>query len=112
MPLPRGSSAMMCSREVNTTRPSATMSLLFDGFPDDGERLLPNLAVRDDVVRRVEIKFVDFALRDELFDVDQARAVDRHRFKLLRLELDVLALARFVALDDVGLVDLVAGVGI
>jgi hypothetical protein len=85
---------------------------LLDRLADDGERLLPHLAVGHDVVGVAEIQLVDLVLRDELLDVDHPRAFDGHCFKLLRFELDVLALPRFVALDDVVLRNLVAGVGI
>ena len=87
-------------------------SLLADRFADHRERLLPDLAIRHDVIGIVEIELVDLLARHELVDLDRALALDRDRFQLFRLELEVLALADLVALDDVGRLDLVAGVGI
>jgi hypothetical protein len=40
-------------------------SLFPDRFADNGKSLLPDLAFRGEVVRAVEIQFVDFFLRDE-----------------------------------------------
>jgi hypothetical protein len=50
-------------------------------------------------------ELVDFLLRHELIDLEGARALDGDRLELLGLELDILALAHFVTLDDVGCVD-------
>src|SRR5712675_364809 len=69
-PLSKGSSAMMCSRFVRTTRPIATMSMLPMVFPDDGERVMPDFSIGDQVVRTDEIAGIYVALRDELVDVD------------------------------------------
>ena len=84
-------------------------TLFPDGFPDHGERLLTNLAVRGDVIRAVQIQFVDFVPWHELIDVDCALALDRDGLQLLGIDLDVLVLADFVPLDDVGRIDFVPG---
>jgi hypothetical protein len=65
--------------------------------------------VRHDVVGVIEVELVDFLLRYELVDLDGARALDGHRLELLGLELDILALAHFVTLDDIGCVDFLFG---
>ena len=87
-------------------------ALLADGFADHGERLLPDFPVRHDEVGIVEVELVDLLARHELVDIDHPLALDRNRFELLRVELEILALADLVALDDVGGFDLVAAVGI
>src|SRR5262249_55892100 len=51
----------------------------------------------------------DLRLRHELVDLDGARALDGDGLELLGLELDILALADFVAFDDVGRVDILLG---
>ena len=76
-------------------------AFLADGLADDGERLLADVAVGHDVIRVVEIELVDFLFRHELVDLDDALALDRDRLELLGVELDILALADLVALDDV-----------
>ena len=87
-------------------------ALFADGFPDHGERLLTDLAIRRNVIGVVEVEFVYLVLRHELVDVDCALALDRDGFELFGIKLDVLALADLVALDDVGGLDLVAAFGI
>jgi hypothetical protein len=87
-------------------------TLLANGFPDHGKCLLSNLAVGGDIVRAVQIQFIDFVLWHELIDVDCPLALDGDRFQFLGVELDVLALADLVPLDDVGRLDLVPGLRI
>jgi hypothetical protein len=87
-------------------------ALLADCLADDRERLLADLAVRHEIVRAVEVQFVDLLLRYELVDLDRPLALDRYRLKLFGLDLDVLALADLVALDDLLGTDLVAGLGV
>ena len=41
-----------------------------DGFPDDGERVVANFPVWDQVVRADEVARIDVALGNELVDVD------------------------------------------
>jgi hypothetical protein len=53
-----------------------------------------------------------FLARHELVDVDRALALDRDRFKLFGLDLEIFALADLVALDDVGRLHLVAALGV
>ena len=84
-------------------------AFLADRFADHRERLLPDFAVRHDVIGIADVELVDFVFRDELLDLDDALALDLDRFELFRLDLDVLALRDLVALDDVVVVDLAAG---
>jgi hypothetical protein len=44
----------------------------------------------------------DFFLRHKLVDLDGALALNRDGLKLFGLNLDILAFADFVALDDLG----------
>src|ERR1700730_10537510 len=83
-------------------------ALLADGFPDDSECLLTDLSVRGNVIGIVQVQFVDLLPRHELVDVDRALALDLDSFELLGIKLDILALADFVALDDICGIDLVA----
>src|SRR5260370_24637158 len=74
MPLSRASSAMMCSREVNTTLPMATNALFADGLTDDRKRLLADLAIRRDIVRIADVEFIDLRLGHKFIDVECGRA--------------------------------------
>jgi len=85
---------------------------LANGLSDHGESLLADFAVRHDVVWIVEVEFVDFFARHERVDVDGALALDRYGFELFRLDFQVFAFADFVPFDDVGALDLVAGISI
>jgi hypothetical protein len=76
------------------------------------KRLLADLAVGYDVIRITHIDFVDLRLGDELVNFDCALTLDGNRLKFFGVELDVFALSDFVALDDVGLLDLIAGLGV
>ena len=79
---------------------------------DNGERLLPDFAIRHDVIRAIEIKLVDLFFRNELVNLDRALALDRYGLEFFRLDLEVLALADLVALDDVGGLHLIAALGV
>src|SRR6266487_6513203 len=89
--------------------PERHHAFVADRLANDRERLLADLAVGYHVVGIVEIEVVDLFPRHELVDLDGARALDRNRLELLGLELDVLAFADFVTLDDVGGIHLVFG---
>jgi len=62
---------------------------------------LPDFAIGNEVVGAVQIQLIDFFLRDELIDFDCSFALNRDGFKLFGRNLQVLAFANFVALDDV-----------
>src|SRR5215475_13848403 len=87
------------------THPSAALS-------NYCERLLPDVAIGDNVVRAVQIEFVDLFLRHELIDLDRAFAFDRDRLEFLGIDLEVLVLTDLVAFDDVIGVDFFFAVGI
>ena len=83
-------------------------ALLADGFPNNSECLLPDLSVRGDVIGIVQVDFIDLVLGHELVDVYRALAFDRDGFEFLGIKFDIVALADFVALDDICGIDLVA----
>jgi hypothetical protein len=87
-------------------------AFLADRLANDREGLLADFAIRNDVVRAVQIELVDLLLGHELVDLDGALALDRDRFELFGLDLDLLAFADLIALDDVARINLVAGLGV
>src|SRR5713226_8943727 len=110
-PLPRASNAMMCSRDVNTTLPIATIPSLRMASRI-GERLLAYLSIWRDVMGAVQVEFIYLLLGHKLVNVDGALALDCDGFEFFGIEFDVLALADLVAFDDVGGLDLVPALGI
>ena len=99
MPLPRASSAMMCSRDVNTTLPIATMPSLLIASRMTANACWPT-SPSGNVVRVVEVQLVNLLLRHELVNLDGALAFNRNRLQLFGIKLKVLTLADFVSLDD------------
>ena len=87
-------------------------ALLANHLPDDGERLLSDLAVGHDVVGVVEVELVDLVARHELVNVNDPPAFDGDGFELLRRELDVFILAHLITLDDVVRLHLLAALGV
>src|SRR5262249_23961337 len=87
---------MLARREHYFAKGDHSLSLY--SLSDHSKRLLPNLAIGDDVVRTVQIEFVDLFLRHELVDFDRALARDGDCLKLLGVELDICAFADLVAL--------------
>ncbi|MBB4381810.1 hypothetical protein GGD61_006500 [Bradyrhizobium sp. SBR1B] len=85
---------------------------LADGFADDCEGVVPNLAIRAQIVGADQIPWVDLTPVDELVDLDGSRGFQRDVLKLLLGHLDEGIGIDLVALDDVLAVDLLAGVGI
>src|ERR1700692_2652391 len=75
-PLSSGSSAMMCSRLVSTTRPIATL-FIADGLPDHGEGVVPDLAVRTQVVGPDDVARVDLVPLHKLVDFAGAGGFQR-----------------------------------
>src|SRR5262249_29924924 len=65
--------------------------------------------VRQDVIRSVEVEFVDLVFGRELLDLDDALTLDRDRLELLGIDLDVCVLANLVPLDDIVGVHVLAG---
>ena len=87
-------------------------ALLANGLPDDRERLLTDLPVWGDVVGIVQVQFVDLVLRNELVDIDGTLALDGNGFELFGIKLYVIALAHFIALDNVCGIQFIACFGI
>jgi hypothetical protein len=70
----------------------------------------PTRSVGRDVIGRVEVELVDLRPGYEPLDVDRMVALELHRFQLVVLDGDVLALGDLVALDLVlGLDGIAAG---
>jgi hypothetical protein len=78
-------------------------------FPDHGEGVVANLALRHDVVGPHQIKLVDIGLRHEFVDVDGAGALKRDVIELILVDGDVRVGVDLVALDDVVAGDFLAG---
>ena len=70
--------------------------------------LFANLAVRSNVIGAVEVEFIDLGLWHELINFEGTGAFKRNGLKFFRLNFEVLTLADFVAIDDVGGLDLFA----
>ena len=85
---------------------------LTDGFADDGEGVVADLAVRHQVVGTDQIPRIDLAAVDELVDLDGSRRFQRDVLELLLRHLDEGVGVDLVALDDVLVGDLLAGVGV
>ena len=85
---------------------------LADGFADDGEGVVADLAVRTQVIGTDQIARIDLAAVDELVDLDGPRRFQRDVLELLLRHLDEGVGVDLVALDDVLVGDLLAGVGI
>jgi hypothetical protein len=49
----------------------------------------------------VQIELVNLSGRDKLIDLDHARAFQRDRIELIRLQLDEVVFAHLVAFDDI-----------
>jgi hypothetical protein len=85
---------------------------LSDGFPDHREGVVADLAVGPQVVRTDQVTGVDLLALDKLVDFDGARGFQRELLKLLLGHLDELILVEHVALDDIVVRHLLAGVGV
>jgi hypothetical protein len=85
---------------------------LAGGLADHRKRLLSDFAIWNDEVRVAQVEFVDFRLRDELLDVDDALTFNSAGIEFLRFKLDILAFGDLVAFDDVGTFHIIPGYGI
>ena len=92
--------------------PDRDLVHLADGFADDGEGVVADLAVRHQVVGTDQISRIDLAAVDELVDLDGSRRFQRDVLELLLRHLDEGVGVDLVALDDVLVGDLLAGVGV
>src|SRR5262245_10579642 len=104
-----GSRASTCSRRDRTTRPSATMFIL---AIVSRMTLLTNWPIGSNVVRRVDVTFIDLVFWNELVDVDRARALDLDGLDLLVLDDHVVALGDLIAAHSVLPRNNLAGFGI
>src|SRR5436305_13088283 len=86
--------------------------LILHGVANHRERLDGGLAVGRDVVRAVEVPLVDLVTRDKAVDLDGMVALDLNGFQLFRFDLDIFALAHFVAAPLLVALDDVAGLGV
>ena len=82
---------------------------LFHRLIDHAERLDRDLAVGIDKIRRVEIQRINLVALDEAVEINGLRRFDAQRLQLVVRDDDVLVPLVFVAADDVGALDLLAG---
>ena len=73
------------------------MSLAAHGFADHRKCVLPDLAVRRDVVGGVEIALIDLLARDERVDFDGVLTLDRKGVEFVVIYGNVGVLGVFVA---------------
>ena len=92
--------------------PDGDLVHLADGLADDREGVVADLAVRHQVVGADQIPRVDLAAVDELVDLDGPRRFQRDVLEFLLRHLDEGVGVDLVALDDVLVGDLLAGVGV
>jgi hypothetical protein len=85
---------------------------LADGLADHGKGIVSDLPVRTEIVRTDDVAGVDFVPLDELVDLDGPRGLERDLLELLLRDLDESLLVEHVALHDVLVGDLLAGVEI
>ena len=85
---------------------------LFHRLADHAKSLDRDLAVRINVVRRVEIERIDVVALDEAVEVDRLRRLDPERLQLVIGDDDILVPLIFEALDHVAALDRLAGLGV
>jgi hypothetical protein len=83
-----------------------------DGLADHREGILTDLTVRAQVVGPDQIPRIDLGSVDEFVDLDSPRGFQRHVLKLFLGQLDERVSIDLIALDDVLVGDLLAGVGV
>jgi len=60
----------------------------------------------------VQVQLINLVRRHALIDLDDARAVEGNRIKLIRFELNILVLSRFVAFDNIAGINGAVGLGV
>jgi len=85
---------MLSIREHDARR---DLVLSFHGIANDDKRIDSSLAVRNDVVRLVEIPLVNLLNGNEIIDLGGMSAVESQSVELFVLVCDVLSLREFVA---------------
>ena len=108
IPVPRGSTITIRSRQLNVRRPIPTTPLSAIAAPITRIASTRHLAIWVEVIRAAEIDGVNFDARDEHLQVDDFGAPQVERLQLVRCECDVLAALILVSPDDLFL-DLLAG---
>jgi hypothetical protein len=83
-----------------------------DGLANDGIGVMPDLAVRDDVIGPHQIQIVDLVARYELVDVDGSRGFQSNVVEFISGNFEVLVLIDLIPLDDVLVRHLFAGIGV
>jgi hypothetical protein len=78
-----------------------------DGLADHRKCLLSDFTIWNDKVWVAQVEFVDFRLRDEFINLDDALAFNGYGIEFLRFKLDILALGDLVAFDDVSTLHIV-----
>jgi len=91
----------MCAR--------ADAFLVFHGIPNDDKGFGGHLAVQHDVIRFVEVAFVDLREGHEAIDVNHMRAFDLDGVEFVLVDLHVTVLAQLVAAALVFRIDHLAG---
>ena len=92
--------------------PDRDLVHLADGLADDGEGVMSDLAVRSEIVGADQVARVDLAAVDELVDLDGPGRFQRDVLEFVLRHLDEGVGVDLVALDDVLVGDLLAGVGV
>src|SRR4051812_5932654 len=71
-----------------------------NGLSDYSERIVADLAIRDDVIGSDEIEIIDFFTRYKFAHVNCASAFQRNAFKFLLIKFEIAVLTDLIALDD------------
>ena len=92
--------------------PEPDLVLVRHGLADHAEGLGRELAIRIDVIGRVEVDGIDLVAIDEAVEVDDLRQLDLQRFQLIVVDRHIAAALVFVSFDDLVAVDDLAGLGV
>jgi len=102
----------MCSRFGQHQASDRDLVHLADGLADHREGVVPDLAVRTQVIEADQISRINLAAVDELVDLDRPRRFQRDVFEFLLRHFDEGIGVDLVPLDDVLVGDLLARVGV
>src|SRR3954462_9740423 len=72
-----------------------------NGLSDYGERVVADLAIRDDVIGTDEIEIIDFVTRYKFADFNGAGAFEGNALKFLLVKFEIAVLTHLVPLNDV-----------
>src|SRR4051794_32843131 len=76
-----------------------------NGLSDYGERVVADLAIRDDVIGSDDVEIINFFPRNKFAYVNCAGAFEGNAFKFLLIKFEIAVLAELVALNNVLLGD-------